>query len=125
MEKIPTAEELAIGYKDFYILLESSMLGERFDIIKCLSTREGHTTIRKANGCEHFFASSMAYGLENKWFVPFSHTEYAKLYVTEALKQASTSKSIVTKYTEDGLDYQTHALNTNSVLNAYPLTNIK
>jgi len=123
MEKTPTAEELANGYKDFYILLESSMLGEKFDIIKCISTREGHTTIRKANGNGHFFASSIKYGLDNKWFVEFSHTEYAKLYVTEALKEAS--EKAIAKENPD--DYGTGEIwvDEKSILNAYPLTNIK
>lgn len=33
--------------------------------------------------------------------------EFAKLHVTEALKQASESKSLITKFTDDGLDYKT------------------
>jgi len=51
--------------------------------------------------------------------------EFAKLHVEKALKQASESKSLCTAYTQDGLDYKTMELSKESVLNAYPLENIK
>jgi len=51
--------------------------------------------------------------------------EFAKLHVEAALKKASISKSLCTAYTEDGLDYKENKLCKDSILNAYPLTNIK
>lgn len=84
MNKTP-AEELNESYKNYYILLESSLLGEKFDIIKCISTREGWTEIVRADGGGHWFAASIKYGLEQKWFVAFSHVEFAKLHTQAAL----------------------------------------
>lgn len=78
-----TIEELKQNYKDYYILLETNLLGKRFDIIKCLSTRPLWTTIVKADGNQHSFAASIEYGLKEKWFVPFFHIEYAKKLLEE------------------------------------------
>lgn len=49
----------------------------------------------------------------------------SKLHVEAALKAASESKSSVTAYTADGLNYQEMKLTKESILSAYPLTNIK
>lgn len=78
-------------YKDYYILLETNLLGDKFDIIKCLSTRAGWTIIDKANGQQHAFAASIQYGLDNNWFIPFSHVNFTKLHVEAALKAAADS----------------------------------
>jgi hypothetical protein len=51
--------------------------------------------------------------------------EFAKLHVEAALNAASESKSLCTAYTDDGLDYKENILCKESVLNAYPLKNIK
>ena len=51
--------------------------------------------------------------------------EFSKLHVEAALKAASESKSLCTAYTDDGLDYKENILCKESVLNAYPLENIK
>jgi len=77
--------ELAKLHKDYYILLENSLLGKRFDIIRCVSTRQGSTFIIKENGEQHWFAASMEYGVKEKWFIPYSHTEFAKIAVKKAL----------------------------------------
>ena len=116
---IPTAEELKKGYKDYYILLSSSLLGDKFDIIKCVNTRESWTTIIKANGTEHSFAASIDWGLEQKWFIPFSHTAYTKLHVEAALEAAT--KVLDVNKDGDYLQYPT----TERILNSYPLINIK
>ena len=57
--------------------------------------------------------------------VPYFMIEFAKLHVEAALKEASKSKSLCVAYTNDGLDYKTMELSEESVLNAYPLENIK
>ena len=50
-------------------------------------------SIIKANGDEHWFAASIEYGLKEKWFIPFSHTEFAKIAVKNALiKRAKKAK---------------------------------
>ena len=36
-------------------------------------------------GDEHWFAASIEWGLKEKWFIPFSHTLFAKLCVKERL----------------------------------------
>ncbi len=51
--------------------------------------------------------------------------EFAKLHVEAALKEASKSKSLCTSYTNDGLDYKEMKLSKESILNVYPLENIK
>ena len=50
---------------------------------------------------------------------------FAKIHVGLALKEASESKSLCDFYTEDGLDYKENRLCKYSVLNSYPLDNIK
>jgi hypothetical protein len=50
---------------------------------------------------------------------------FAKLHVEKALKAASKSKSTYVKIDLDGNRTHPIGLNENSVLNAYPLTNIK
>lgn len=84
MKTTPKAE-LAKFHKDYYILLQKSLLGKRFDVIRCVYTKQGSTSIIKANGDEHWFAASIEWGLKEKWFIPFSHTLFAKLCVKERL----------------------------------------
>lgn len=79
-KKTPISE-LIEHFKSYYILLEHSMLGKKFDVIKCVSTRENRTDIIKADGNSHWFAADIAYAIEKNWFVPFSHTEYARLII--------------------------------------------
>lgn len=121
MNTIPTAE-LNTSYKDFYILLRSSLLGEKFDIIKCLSTRTSWTTIIKANGQEHSFAASIEHGIKEKWFVPFSHVEFAKLHV-QAQQEAILKKAKI-KITGNAW-FQKSKIDKDSIINAYSLDNIK
>ena len=116
MKKTLPTEELNKGYKDYYILLESSLLGQKFDIIKCVSTREGWTEIIRADGGSHHFAASINYGLEQKWFVAFSHVEYAKLHAQAALKAADE----VAK--DNIINYSDWERKPNIILSAYPFT---
>lgn len=59
------------------------------------------------------------------WSAKDAMIAFARLHVEAALKAASESKSLVTVYTNDGLDYKSKQLSKESVLNAYPLENIK
>jgi len=120
MKETPT-EELLEKYTNFYILLESSLLGEKFDIIKCICTKEGHTQIIKADGLQHFFASSITYGIENKWFVPFSHIEFAKLHGAAILEAAG---DCAYEGCYDG-GCQCSGRKQEIILNSYSLENIK
>lgn len=124
--KIPS-KELEEFYKDFYIVLQPNLIGNKFDIIKCVSTREGHTTIIKSNGDNHWFAASIKYALEKEWLIPFSHISYTKLHVQAALEEVC-----------EKVDFDDHGtvnterqwepnlvFNKRSILNAYLLENIK
>jgi hypothetical protein len=54
--------------------------------------------------------------------------EFAKLHVQEALKEASEEATITYEIHEDkntGIEYTAKVINKDSILNAYPLENIK
>ena len=134
MKKIPTAEELKVNYKDYYILLTSNLLGEKFDIIRCVSTRVGHTQIIKADGSPHWFAASIQSCLDDGTLVQFSHQNYTKLHVEAALKAASESRAIeLFNNTWYSYSFEPSTIlsrinikiNKESILSAYPLTNIQ
>ena len=116
------SSELEESYKDYYILLESNLLGDRLDIIKCLNTREHHTNIVKANGDEWWFAGSIKYCIDNKQMIPFSHIEFAKLHCQEQINSIINNVEIDSR--DEHMQYSP-SVNEKSIINAYPLSNIK
>lgn len=77
-KKITIEQELKELHKDYYILLDTSLLGNKGDIIRCVSTKTYSTQYIKADGTPDWFAASIEWGLQEKWFVPFSHKNFAK-----------------------------------------------
>jgi hypothetical protein len=56
----------------------------------------------------------------------YAMIEFAKLHVTEALKQASENATTYTKGVSDGYEcWDVECVNEDSILYAYPLQNIK
>jgi hypothetical protein len=51
--------------------------------------------------------------------------EFAKLHVEAALKEASEKAEIITNEIGGGLNIEWKSIDKDSILNAYPLTNIK
>ena len=77
----------------------------------------------KIQTAEEFLSKNIDYVLENdcKEDVKTAMIEFAKLHVEYALKNASEKSTVI----RDEEFYTISHVNKNSILNAYPLTNIK
>jgi hypothetical protein len=77
----------------------------------------------KIQTAEEFLSKNIDYVLENdcKEDVKTAMIEFAKLHVESALKNASEKSTVI----RDEEFYTISHVNKNSILNAYPLTNIK
>ena len=75
---------------------------------------------------EEFFEQHIQRGVNNTHSNYLNTAiEFAKLHVTEALKEASENAEIKTEEIGGGLNIEWKVIDKNSILNAYPLENVK
>lgn len=81
----------------------------------------GITPIIKADGNTHWFAADMEWLVDHNQAIPFSHTEFARLHLEEQAKAICEN----VKMDSDPYCPEDEWVDRNSILNAYPLDNIK